>query len=1011
MARDLKEGLYEELITHDLQRELAGREALVVQREPLDKDGAPAVLARHLAREIERVLASVDRDARAPLAAQLLDRLAEAVAEKDRAPTRGQRPIDPPERLLGIYKDAPRVRPQSPMGVSSLFTRAPRSPALSGELQAELASADRLDVIMAFVTVDGLRSLRDALERFAARPGVKLRLLTTAFRSITEPAALDRLAALGADIKVSYLTGRSRLHAKAWLFHRDSGLGTAYIGSANWTRTALTTGHEWVLKCCRADQPFIIEEFLAAFEALWADAEFESYVPGDTALAERFRRARADGRAPDAPLTLVGLHAYPFQEEILDRLRAEREQHQRHCNLVIAATGTGKTVIAALDYKRTIPRPGRPPRLLFVAHRKEILRQARDTFRHALLDGAFGELLCDGEAPERGDHVFASIQLAAGLLDRLGPAHFEHVIIDECHHAPAASYQAVLARLAPRVLVGLTATPERSDGRSLLPDFDGRIAAELRLWSALDRQLLCPFEYFGLADNVDLREVAWTRGGYDRDGLAERYDRNERRARLVLHQLQERVGSLRAVRALGFCVSTAHAEFMAKVFCEAGVPALAVHGETAAEVRAGAGRRLESYEVNVLFTCDLYNEGVDLPFVDTLLLLRPTTSPVLFTQQLGRGLRRYNDKESCLVLDFIGQHRAEYRLDAVYAALTGLPRASVAAAARQGFPVLPSGCTLQLDPVAREVVLRALESSATERRLVQALRELAGGAAVTLTRFLAETDYELGDVYREGRGFARLRRLAGLAAEDSEGERLSEKLRFLLHVDEPARLRAPQPEDRSERDRRRLRMLGYQMNREATIAESEAEAAGLWQRPALARELTELAEVLADREPSSPEVYPESAWPLALHRHYQRREIIAAVGFEKGARYGESREGVIRLEAARAELLLVTLDKSDRRFSPTTRYRDYVLGRTHFHWETQGNARPDNPSGRRYLRGGEEGWRFHLFVRTDKGEPYAYLGPVQYESHYGERPIAITWRLQHPLPAALYDTYELHRPG
>ena len=391
----------------------------------------------------------------------------------------------------------------------------------------------------------------------------------------------------------------------------------------------------------------------------------------------------------------------PFSSKFSNGFEAERTLHERRRNLVVAATGTGKTVIAAFDYQRQVNRSPLRPRLLFLAHREELLQQARDTFRHVLRDESFGELLAGGRDPAGFDYLFTTVQSfnSRGVLERFGADYWEYVVVDECHHVPAPSYQAFIDHIRPRLLLGLTATPERSDGRSLLPDFDGRIAAELRLWHALERQLLAPFEYYGLHDGVDLRGARWSRGTYAVEDLDLLYTGNDRRAEMVADQLRRRVGSdgLERCRALGFCVSVAHADFMARKFCELGIPALSVHGQSGREDRSRAPRALESRQVNVLFTCDLYNEGVDLPFVDTMLLLRPTSSPTLFLQQLGRGLRLHQDKQTCLVLDFIGQHRSEFRFDRLLSALTGFSRGSLREAVEQGFPTLPSGCHLDLD--------------------------------------------------------------------------------------------------------------------------------------------------------------------------------------------------------------------------------------------------------------------------------------------------------------------------
>jgi superfamily II DNA or RNA helicase len=871
------------------------------------------------------------------------------------------------------------------------------------------------------VTVSGVRAILDALQTFARRGGGgRLRLLTTVFQSITEVEALDQIGGLpGVEIKVSYDVRRTRLHAKAWLFHRDSGLTTAYVGSANLTATALGSGQEWMVKLCAADLPHVIEKFAGTFDTLWSDPEFERYDPRnaeDRARLTAALRAESSDAAP-AVLTMVSLRAYPFQQEILDRILAEREVHGRRRNLIVAATGTGKTVLAALDYVRVAEALGVRPRLLFLAHRREILVQARDTFRHGLQDGAFGELLSGDDQPRAFEFLFATIQSASALLERFGPSHFRYVVVDECHHVPAASYQGVVPHLRPDILLGLTATPERSDGQSLLPDFDGHVGAELRLWHALDRQLLVPFEYYGLSDQTDLRAVRWSRRGYDLSSLGEVYTGNHARAGLVLAQLKRRVANVSSVRALGFCVSIEHAEFMAAEFSAAGLPALAVHGGTPEEVRVAAPHRLRERSVNVVFTCDLYNEGVDLPFVDTLLLLRPTMSATLFMQQLGRGLRHHSGKATCLVLDFIGQHREEFRFDAVLAALTGAPRGRLKKDVEQAFPYLPSGCTLQLDAQARETILSSLRAAVgNAQRLARELQELAARGPVSLRDFLEATGRDLEDVYGDNRGWATLRGMAGLEARDEETEDLSRRLGWMTHIDEPARLQgyraAVAAAAKGESlvfgptEELRMHMLDFLLEHRGTMRTAEESARYLAGRPAIAQEVAELGEVLQDRVSLSTDSYPVAEWPLALHRHYKRREILAAVGFVRpGSPRTVVQGGIYRMPETKRELLFVTLDKSGSSFSPTTRYRDYAIAPDLFHWETQGAASISRPSGRRYLESPDNGWAFYLFVRPSPDAAYAFLGPVLYQSHTGDRPIAITWRLHHGMPAALFEVY------
>jgi superfamily II DNA or RNA helicase/HKD family nuclease len=1035
MASSLLDGLYEELITHRLGEALGALDSLVparlAERLELAPIDGPLLLSRHVQRELVRALASLKGEtaaARATAQVELCNRLVQVIQEAGKS-SDGQAVLSPPTVLRAVYRGTPMPRPVAPLATTTLLTRNRAEPELGRELAAEVASADSIDGLISFVTMGGVRLLRESLLGFARRhegsAAPCLRIMTTTYMGATEAEAVDWLARLpGTRVKVSFDDRRTRLHAKAWLFRRDTGLTTAYVGSANLSNAALTGGHEWMVKIAAHDLPHVIDTFEGAFETLWADSEFEDYDPDDPDLARRLREALGTARSDDSSElpTWFTLRPFPFQEEILERLRAEREVHGRWRNLVVAATGTGKTVVAAFDYLAQVADSGLRPRLLFLAHRRELLVQARATFRHVLQDGAFGSLLTGEDDAAGHDHLFATIQSfhSRELMTRFGGDHWQYVVVDECHHLPARSYRDVVPQLRPRILLGLTATPERSDERSLLPDFDGHIAAELRLWHALERQLLVPFEYFGLADNTDLRQVRWSRqSGYDLADLENLYTGNHVRADLVIAALRQRLADPRHMRALGFCVSVAHAEFMAEHFSKRGIPAVAVHGGSATGLRQEAPRQLERREVNVIFTCDLYNEGVDLPFVDSLLLLRPTSSATLFIQQLGRGLRLYKHKPSCLVLDFIGQHRDEFRFDRVLEALTSIPRSGLKKAAEEDFPFLPSGCSLRLDAQARETILRSLKIAlaATHKRLVAELTDLAARQPekATLAGYLEETGRELSEIYDKGGSWTSLKQHAGLTTTvTSEQVDTCERLGRLLHIDDPERLRrlhavatdpaTSQPLD--EAGRRELLMLGYQLVHESKqLMASEEVIPWLHKLPAAAVELGELATVLEDRVPLASKERPVAHWPLVLHRHYSRREIMTACGYWNADRKVPQQQGVLRLKEEQRELLFVTLDKSEGGFSPTTRYRDYAISRSEFHWETQNAVSDDSETARRYFEHVARGWSMFLFVQPRKGEAFAFLGPVSHIRHSGSRPVAIVWQLERPMPATLFQEY------
>jgi len=500
------------------------------------------------------------------------------------------------------------------------------------------------------------------------------------------------------------------------MFHRTTGFGSAFVGSANLSAAALIGGLEWTLKITEATQSDLFVAAKAQFETLWNDPEFELVEPNSEEAARRLSAALSKERisGDEANITWFDLHPKAYQQEMLDRLTIERE-HGRLRNLVVAATGTGKTVVAALDYRRICQINGGKPRLLFVAHRVEILRQAIGTYRQSLRDPAFGEILAEGRQPNSFDHLFATIQSVTSnaLLNRFGPTYWNTVVIDECHHLPAASFEQFVKTVKPDLLLGLTATPLRADGKLINSYFDsrpdGRAAVELRLWDALDQQLLSPFEYYGTNDETDLSGVNWDGAASELAALDTVISGNTVRANLVYQSIEKYAEDIRAIKAVAFCVSVRHAEFMAEHFTRKGIIAEAVTGQTDKEIRERVPSRLANGELQIVCTCDLYNEGVDLPSVNALLLLRPTQSPVLFEQQLGRGLRLAADKESCLVLDFVGRHRQEFRFDHLLQVMTGLPKGRLEKELENGFPTLPPGCHISFDRVARERVLASLK--------------------------------------------------------------------------------------------------------------------------------------------------------------------------------------------------------------------------------------------------------------------------------------------------------------
>lgn len=1004
-------------------------------QEAIDAAESPTILSQYLERVIRRALDACTGDQalqqRVAVCNDIVERLSTRVPEAEL----GGSTIPPQVEVLLALLDGPtspdmnidrlrELRPKTGLSQSALLTGSPREPSLASELKKEILSSDRIDILMSFIKWSGLRLIEKELREFTSRPNTTLRIITTSYMGATDLRAVSLLASLpNTKVRVSYDTNRTRLHAKAYLFYRDSGFTTAYIGSSNISYAAITSGLEWNLKVTARDAADIINKFVGTFETYWSDPEFRTYSLEDEPT---LRKALGNERSTDQHQYLVDIRPYGFQQDILERLKAERELHGRRRNLVVAATGTGKTVVAAFDYKRYCEEhPGRKNRLLFVAHREEILRQSMACFRNVLHDANFGDVLVGDSEPSQTDYLFVSIQMLAargvGALLR-NPATYDYVVVDEFHHAEARTYGDFLEYVQPDILLGLTATPERMDGKDILKWFGGRIAAEIRLPEAIDRGLLCPFQYFGVTDVVDLNTFRWSPGGYDVQQLNQAYSANTSRARLIVDAVQRYCRKAEDVRGLGFCVSIEHAEFMADFFRRAGIPSVAVSTTTAPTGRIVAQRLLRNKEINFIFAVDLYNEGIDIPEIDTVLFLRPTESLTVFLQQLGRGLRIDEGKECLTVLDFIGKAQQNYSFEARFQALLGHTSRSIQKEVDDDFPFLPKGCNIQLERVAKESVLENIRSAVRSghTRMVQRIAEFENEAEQTLTMiaFLEYYQLEPYSIYETGRSWNRLcceagKRKVGIEPDE---DRLTKGLLRLVHADSPSFLRfiidvfagAPGPSWSQNPLGVMLYCDVWQTLPDRATCSSWQQVAEVFARnPTMRSEYVELARWCLDHVSiSSQSVRLPFKSALELHRLYLRDELLAGLGFYSWERQPSQREGVLRLKDKDCDVLLVTLNKSEKDYSESTMYRDYAISDRLFHWQSQSTTSETSLTGQRYIHQVERQSTVLLFVRENKkshgiGAPYYYLGPATFVESTGSHPMNIVWELQHPMPARL----------
>lgn len=947
---------------------------------------------------------------------------------------------------VDLPKYVKSIMPITGLTQSELFCGSNVGISLESELKREIKSSDKIYWLVSFIKWAGIRIFKNELEEFA-RSGKKLRIITTSYMGATDAKAVEFLASLpNCEVKLSYNSNRERLHAKSYLFMRNTGFHTGYIGSSNLSHSALTSGLEWNLKITSQEIPHIIEKSLSTFETYWESLDFE-YFDGKTDSREKLRNALQQAKGSFSNINdsfYFDIKPHSHQQTILEKLLVERELHNRYRNLVVAATGTGKTIISAFDFLRFY-NDNPKANFLFIAHREEILRQAQSAYRGVLKNSSFGELWVGNNKPSRYQHLFASIQSLNNQINSLvlSESYFDYIVIDEVHHISASSYRTVLKHFKPKILLGLTATPERHDGTDILRDFCHVIAAEIRLPEAINQRHLSPFQYFAIADNTDLTTISWSKGRYDIAELTNLYTYNDHRVTRIVQSLDDIVTDISQIRALAFCVSKEHANFMAKKFTLRNIACDVLTSDNSND-RVIQQQRLKSKEINVLFVVDIFNEGVDIPELDTLLFLRPTESLTIFLQQLGRGLRLTDNKECCTILDFVGNSRPEYDFAHKFRALVGKTNQSIAKEVLQGFPHLPIGCRIELQQETQSMILRNITRVAINKtRLINLITNYPNitELPLTITNFLnINPNVTLEDIYK-----VKSDKLGGwnvlLAA--SKGKTIINtkhdcynayyrainnrflnctSITYLRFIQSLCRNNFIIPDHSTDQlllNQSKLfsLMCHYDFwDKSGNKAGFDNLTQSLFtlKDPQLRDELSEVITLLIDRLETNEFDMPVvnnsivDTCPLKMHIRYPKEHILVAFGDSTFTKKSSSREGVLNIATANTELLFVTLNKNEKQFSATTMYHDYAISPTLFHWQTQNSAKPTSGKGLSYIKQKDNKKIFLLFVREqakdENGKTMGFVnfGPVDFVKYQGSQPMNITWKLKHPMPAYMW---------
>lgn len=1057
---DLTTGVYETLISEAIKKRLNEKsiEGYYIATEMIDSADSNTFFANYLAEIVSGILKDIKSANSSETITEQIKRINEIfmfIQEKWEIDLSGDMLAIEKDFLRGIYdtvglnmeqvEKKASIHPSSGYRVSNLFTGSNKDLSINEEMRRDILTSDSIDLMVSFILFSGLRLIIDELQEFVKRGG-RLRVITTTYMGNSDPKALKRLLELkdygNVEIKVSYTSSQERLHAKAYLFNRKNGLNTAYIGSSNLSQSAFTKGLEWNMRVTSIENKHIIEKAQASFDSYWNSENFES-VDNDEDL-RKFEKAISQERHKqtdvndDSTEIVVRFERKIHQIKVLEQLQYERQVMKSYRNLIIAATGTGKTAISAFDFKdynkEFRKQHHRNARLLFVVHREQILKQARATFRSVMADGNFGEIWTGTTRPASEgslEHLFVTVQTFSSRIEdfrRLGAKFYDYIVIDEVHHATADTYRKVFEIFSPAILIGLTATPERMDGKQIKPDFNNRFAAEIRMYDALNQQLLCPFSYFCVADDsVNLAEITFRGGKYDTNELSLALINNERIG-IIDRALQRYLTNPQEVKAVCFCVTIKHANFMAEMLGRK-YKAAALTSENKDRHR-DILTKFTRGEINYLCVVDIMNEGYDIPEIDTILFLRPTESLTIFLQQLGRGLRIADGKTELTVLDFIAQANKQYDYESRFRALTGGSRKSTEDGIRNGFLFLPRGCNIEMERVAREHILETVKNSVFNlKRIRQEIQnfEDTTGQSLTILNFLNYYDLEAYALYNKSdKSWNALKRSVGLLKDKPSRLQLEvEKYIYqLIHINDIDFIKAIRKVVESDFSldvieslpKHYALMLYYniffkkleKLNTDMRTAFRSIQDAlhALKGMSSLRQELGELLDVTEHNinrvmKPLCDEL------DFKLYGLYSRDEIniIADGDISRGAYMA----GKYDLKKYKIQMLFCTINKSDKEYSVETMYEDYAIDPNTFHWQSQNNTRADSPTGRLYTEQSRNGWRFLLFVRDTKcnsygfKNPYYCLGFVDFIDAKGECPMTINWKMREPIPASLYE--------
>lgn len=913
---------------------------------------------------------------------------------------------------------------------------------LLGELKESLRECKSFYFSVAFINFSGLQLLLDSFRDLEER-GVKGKIITSTYLNFTEPKALENVKSFeNIDLKIFIADSEKGFHTKAYIFENEDNF-KIIIGSSNITQRALKSNVEWnVMIISKKDTDFV-KEVLEEYEGIWSstgivDDEFlEKYNEFIKSIKEKQREIAIDFSEYEV------IKPNFMQKEAMENLERLRSAGENKA-LVIAATGTGKTYMSAFDVMAFNPK-----RLLFLVHREDILISAEKTYKSLCKNKNITMGFYTGNSKEReADYLFSTVQTMCRNLEEFNRDDFDYIVIDEAHHSTSPTYERILNYFTPKFLLGITATPERCDTGDIFQVFDNNVALEIRLNEALEHELIVPFHYFGITDidavdysNVDLDNIS---------EISKRLMINSR-VDFIIDKMNFYGFDGSKQKTVGFCINKEHAYYMAEKFNEAGIPSIALTGDHSIDKRTEEIRNLENenHELKVIFTVDIFNEGVDIPSINQVLMLRPTNSPIIFIQQLGRGLRKHRSKEFLTVLDFIGNHNKAFLIALALKGGRYYDKDSLKVSVATDFSDIPGCSNIQMDRISKERILNQLntENFNSLRYLKEEYNEfksLLGGKIpyqlMDYVKFDGAPDplkfINYGKTYQ---GFLKKVEKTYEALELLDEDfykvlkELSDKLplkrphefaiikelinKSELNVDEASKgIRKYIKSVDEETVKHAFRTLNqdYYDSREKSNCIKLFDLIG----EKLVK-LISFEKILSDKRYKEIIVdllnyglityekrFGSENFGVPFFKLYEQYQMVDAALLSNYEKIHSSFRGSGLMANGKEYFLFVDLNK-DEDIKESINYKDEFLSRSLFQWETPNSTAQSSERGKNIIFNKERGINLHLFVRKYKEidrkvQPYIYIGKGDVVKYEGEKPIKVHIELHNKVPENLY---------